>query len=199
MACLTPPAGAATWEQPAADLAKQIASLSGPGPAKLILRNNSGLAAAEVSTIQRLLERDLRGLGVIAGNKESATLIRVTLSENLQSGLWVAEVVEGTETRVTMLSVNLGGVTAASGPSSLVVQRTLMITEPDKVLDAQTLTVGTLGRLVILKPEQIITYVRSSASLAFGGAPAGGGWVEEQHFAITHTRPYPRDMRGELA
>ena len=63
--------------------------------------------------IQRLLERDLRGFGVFAADKDSATLIRVTLSENLQGGLWVAEVVEGTETRVTMVRVNLDGAKSA--------------------------------------------------------------------------------------
>jgi hypothetical protein len=168
LACLTPAARAATWEQPAAELAKQIAALSGPGAVKLTLRNESGLAAVEIPAIQRLIERDLRGFGVVAGGKDSATLIRVTLSENLQGGLWVAEVVEGTETRVTMLRVNLGGATSASGPPNLVVQRALMITQSDPVLDAQIFTVGTLARLVVLEPEQIVTYVRSSAGLTLG-------------------------------
>jgi hypothetical protein len=198
LACVTPAARAATWEQPAAELAKQIAALSGPGAVKLTIRNESGLAAVEVPAIQRLIERDLRGFGVVAGGKESATLIRVTLSENLQGGLWVAEVVEGTETRVTMLRVNLGGATSASGPPNLVVQRALMITQSDPVLDAQIFTVGTLTRLVVLEPEQIMTFVRSSAGLAFAGTPAGGGWVQDQRFAIAHTRSLPRDVRGEL-
>ena len=198
LACLTPAARAASWEQPAAELAKQIAALSGPGAVKLTISNDSGLPASEVPAIQRLLERDLRGLGVVTGNKDSATLIRVTLSQNLQGGLWVAEVVEGTETRVTMLAVNLGAAAAMPGAPNLVVQRTLMITQPEPVLDAQIFTVGTLARLVVLEPERIVTWVRSSAGLAFAGAPAGGGWVEDQRFAIAHTRPLPRDMRGEL-
>jgi len=198
LACLTPVARAANWDPAVAELAKRIAGLSGPGPAKLTVRNESGLAATNVAAVQRQLQKDLRGFGVVAGERDSATLIRVTLSENLQGGLWIAEVVEGTETRVTMLAVNLGGATSAAGPSSLVVQRALMITVPEPVLDAQIYTVGTLARLVVLEPEQIVTWVRSSAGLAFAGTPAGGGWVEEQKFAIEHTRPYPRDLRGEL-
>jgi hypothetical protein len=202
LACLTPMARAASWEQPAADLARQIATLSGPGPAKLTIVNRSSLAAIEIPPIRRLLERDLRGFGVVTGAGDSATLIRVTLSENLQGGLWVVEVVEGTETRVTMLSVSLGTAVTTSGPASLVVRRTLMITEPDPVLDAQIFSVGTLARLVVLEPERIVTYVRSGAGLAFAttaaGAPAAVGWVEEQRFPIAHTRPLPRDIRGEL-
>jgi len=202
LACLTPMARAASWEQPAADLAKQIAALSGPGPAKLTIVNRSSLAAIEIPAIRRLLERDLRGYGVVTGAGDSATLIRLTLSENLQGGLWVAEVVEGTETRVTMLAVSLGTAVTTSGPASLVVRRTLMITEADPVLDAQIFSVGTLSRLVVLEPERIVTYVRSGAGLAFAtAAPGAAGsvsWVEEQRFPITHTRPLPRDIRGEL-
>jgi hypothetical protein len=194
---VVPAARAANWEQPASDLAKQIAALSGPGPAKLTMRNDSSLAAVEVPAIQRLLERDLRGFGVVAGGSESGTLIRVTLSENAQGGLWVAEVVEGTETRVTMLAVALGAAATGVGGSGLVVRRTLMITEADPVLDAQIFTVGTLARLVVLEPERIVTYVRSAAGLSFVGT-AQGNWVEDQQFAIAHTRAYPRDVRGEL-
>ena len=194
--CLTPAARAASWEQPAADLAKQIAALSGPGPARLTIRNESSLAAGEIPAIRRLLERDLRGFGIATNGNDNATLIRVTLSENLQGGLWVAEVVEGTETRVTMLPVSLGAAAVAGGGPSLTVRRTLMITETETVLDAQMFAVGTLSRLVVLEPEQIVTYIRSAPAL--GSGLANGSWVEEQRFAIAHGRAYPRDVRGEL-
>jgi hypothetical protein len=195
---LLPAARAANWEQPAGDLAKQIAALAGPGSVKLTIRNDSSLASSEIPGIRKLLERDLRGFGVVAGGSDSATLIRVTLSENLQGGLWVAEVVEGTETRVTMAPVTLGAVTVATirGPS-VTLRRTLLMTEPDLVLDAQTFSIGGVQRLLVLEPERIVSYVRNAAVLAPAGA-ASGNWIEDQHFAIAHTRPFPRDMRGEL-
>ena len=139
---LLPAAHAANWEQPAGDLAKQIAALAGPGSVKLTIQNDSTLASSEIPGIRRLLERDLRGFGVVAGGSDSATLIRVTLSENLQGGLWVAEVVEGTETRVTMLPVTLGATTMAGGGPTLTLRRTLLMTEPDPVLDAQMFSIG---------------------------------------------------------
>jgi hypothetical protein len=195
---LLPAAHAANWEQPVGDLAKQIAALAGPGSVKLTIRNDSSLASGEIPAIRKLLERDLRGFGVVAGGSESATLIRVTLSENLQGGLWVAEVVEGTETRVTMLPVTLGATTAAAtGGPSVTLRRTLLMTEPDPVLDAQMFSIGGVQRLVVLEPERIVSYVRNAAVLAPAGA-ASGNWIEDQHFAITHTRPFPRDIRGEL-
>ena len=145
-----------------------------------------------------LLERDLRGFGVVAGGSDSATLVRVTLSENLQGGLWVAEVVEGTETRVTMVPVMLGASTVATirGPG-VTLRRTLLMTEPDPVLDAQMFSIGGVQRLVVLEPERIVSYVRNAAVLAPAGT-ATGNWIEDQHFAIAHTRPFPRDLRGEL-
>jgi hypothetical protein len=42
-----------------------------------------------------------------------------------------------------------------------------------------------------------VSYVRNAAVLAPAGT-ASGNWIEDQHFAIAHTRPFPRDMRGEL-
>jgi hypothetical protein len=194
---LLPAAHAANWEQPAGDLAKQIAALAGPGSVKLTIQNDSTLASSEIPGIRRLLERDLRGFGVVAGGSDSATLIRVTLSENLQGGLWVAEVVEGTETRVTMLPVTLGATTMAGGGPTLTLRRTLLMTEPDPVLDAQMFSIGGVQRLVVLEPERIVSYVRNAAVLAPAGA-ANGNWIEDQHFAIAHTRPFPRDIRGEL-
>jgi hypothetical protein len=192
-----PAAHAANWEQPAGDLAKQIAALTGPGSVKLTIRNESSLASGEIPGIRKLLERDLRGFGVVAGGSDSATLIRVTLSENLQGGLWVAEVVEGTETRVTMLLVSLGATVTATGGPSLTLRRTLLMTEPDPVLDAQMFSIGGVQRLVVLEPERIVSYVRNAAVLAPAGT-ASWNWIEDQHFAIAHTRPFPRDLRGEL-
>ena len=195
--CVLPAARAANWEQPSADLAKQIAALAGPGPAKLILRNDSSLASAEIPVIRRLLERDLRGFGVVTGGSESATLIRITLSENLRGGLWVAEVVEGTETRVTMLQVSMETVGPSAGGSGVTLRRSLVITEADPVLDAQIFSIGGVQKLVVLEPERIVTYERNAAALVASGS-AQSSWMEDQRFAIAHTRAFPRDIRGEL-
>lgn len=196
LVCLASAVHAASWEQPASDLARQIAALAGPGPARLTIRNESSLAAGEIPQIRRLLERDLRAAGISIGGNDSATLIRVTLSENLQGGLWVAEVVEGTETRVTLLPVVLGVAGAANGGASLTLRRTLLITEADPVLDAQLLGAANVQRLVVLEPERIVTYLRNTAALTSGGEAAS--WIEEQRFAIAHARAFPRDIRGEL-
>jgi hypothetical protein len=189
---LVPSARAATWEQPALDLARQIAALTGPGPARLILENASTLPASEIPVIRRLLEQDLHRLGVLSGGSDSATLIRVTLSENLQGGLWVAEVQEGTEMRVSMLPVPLAPAAPSGNGGTITIRRTLLITDDAPVLDAKIFVTGGVQRLVVLEPERIVTYERNAAAL--GTSP----WIQDQSFPLTHSRPYPRDLRGEL-
>ena len=93
------------WEQPASALAEQIAGILGPGQAQMSVRNLSTIAAAEVPSIRRLLEQDLKGHGVLISGAESANTIRITLSESERSRVWVAEIVQGNETRVAMRRV----------------------------------------------------------------------------------------------
>ena len=81
-----------------------FAAIAGPGPAKLTIKNRSSIPADQVASIRRTLERDLQSYGVTSpGSAEVATVIRVTLSQNLQHELWIAEVQEGTEVKVVMV------------------------------------------------------------------------------------------------
>jgi hypothetical protein len=63
-ASTTPPPS--PWEKPAADLAVQITGILGPGQAQLTIRNLSTIPNNEIPAIQRLLEQDLKTLGVLA-------------------------------------------------------------------------------------------------------------------------------------
>jgi hypothetical protein len=179
------------WDQPAGDLARQVAALTGPGPARLVIRNDSSIATTEIPAIRLLLERDLRSFGVIAGSNDSATTIRVTLSQNTQGGLWVAEVLEGTESRVAMVPAVLGEFTPSSASAAITLRRTLLVTEPDPILDAAVLA----DRLIVLEPERILIYPSATAA---HGASADAGVSEAQIFPIDHTRPFPRDVRGRI-
>ena len=182
---------AGSWDQPAADLARQVAALAGPGSAKLVIHNNSPLANGEIPSIRLLLERDLRSYGVQAGASESATIVRVTLSQNAQGGLWVAEVIEGTESRVAMVPVMLGEAAPAAASSVMTLRRTLLVSEPDPILDAAVIG----DRLIVLEPEQILVY--PSAAGARSG-PGDAGVSEAQILPIEHSRSFPRDLRGRI-
>lgn len=174
-------------EQPSADLAKQIAALAGPGPAKLTIRNHSSLAAEEIPAIRRLLERDLRGYGVIATTAESNTTIRVTLSENAAGGLWIAEVQEGTEVRVVMTSTDLGAAPVVQAAAGITLRKTLLWQQKEPVLDVFMTQTAVARRMIVLEPEHIVSWISTA-----------GTWTKEQDFEIEHTRPFPRDMRGRL-
>ncbi|HLJ76119.1 MAG TPA: hypothetical protein VKT75_01835, partial [Acidobacteriaceae bacterium] len=150
------PVRAATFDAPTADLARQVAALAGPGPARLVILNNSTLPTAQIPAIRQALERDLRSQGVLAGSAESATLIRVTLSQNLRGGLWVAEVREGTEVRVAMVQVNLDAPLSGGAGPMLTLRRTMLLTEADPIVDAAVFTLPGQQRLVVLEPERIL-------------------------------------------
>lgn len=174
-------------EQPVSSLAKQIAAITGPGPVKLTIRNHSSLSVEEIPAIRAMLERDLRGLGILASGSDSATSIRVTLSENAAGGLWVAEVQEGTEVRVVMVPVDLGTTAVIQAGSGIMLRKTLLWQQMNPVLDLMIAQAGDTRRMIVLEPERIVVYVT-----------ANNGWVKEQELAIVHSRPFPRDVRGLL-
>jgi hypothetical protein len=182
------------WEQPAAALAEQIAGILGPGQAHLTLRNLSTIPADEIPSIRRLLEQDLKAHGVTISEAESANVLRVTLSENLRERVWVAEIVEGNETRVAMVHVDLKadrslpaqtGIELRSkrlwGSSNSASKASWPSIEP--VLGA----IETGSGLVVLEQEQIVVI---SAALPDG--------EQEQRFKLGQRQSMSRDPRGIL-
>src|ERR1700761_7344333 len=93
------------WAQPAADLSGQIADILGPGQVQLSIRNLSSIQTSEIPVIRKLLEQDLKAHSVLVSGTESANAIHLTLSENARGRLWVAEIVEGSQTHVAMVHV----------------------------------------------------------------------------------------------
>ena len=150
-----------TWDQPAASLADAIAEILGPGQARLTMRNLSTIPTDQIPAIRRLLEQDLKSHGVLASGAESANTIRVTLSENLRERLWVAEVIEGNETRVAMVHVAPGVARQAQAGSGLTLRKQTLFTTGDEVLAV----LETPDALVVVEPEQI----------AINAHGAGGG------------------------
>jgi hypothetical protein len=173
--------------QSVADLAKQIAGIAGPGPAKLTIRNQSSLSSEELPAIRQMLERDLRAYGVLVSHADGVTLIRVTLSENTMGGLWVAEIQEGKDVRVAMVRAELGTAARTQAGTGMTLRKTLIWQQGEPMLDVLLLQTGAIRRMVVLEPERIESYVM-----------AAGGWTKEQQVEIARTRPFPRDMRGRL-
>ena len=173
----------AQWEQPAAALTEQIAGFLGPGQARLTIRNLSNVSTNEIPSIRRLLEDDLKARGVVVSGTESANLIRVTLSEHSREVLWVAEVIEGNETQVAMVNVQLKRAQPAQASGGLTLRRQSVLVSRAPVLAA----LETPGGLVAIEPEHIVIYGR-----------AADEWREQKRISIGQKRPLPRDPRAML-
>jgi hypothetical protein len=169
------------WEKPAAAMAAQIAEILGPGQARLTIRNLSTVSIDEIPAIRRLLEEDLKTLGVVASGAESANQIRLTLSENQRERLWVAEVVEGNQTRVVMVEVEAANARQAQAGSGLTLRRQTVLETGDEVLAM----LETADALVAVEPEELVIYGHSNE-----------GWQERKRVAIGQKKPLTRDPRA---
>jgi len=171
------------WDQAAASLAAQIVEILGPGQAHLAIRNLSTVPTDEVPAIRKLLEQDLKAHGVTVAGDESANIIRITLSENVRERLWVAEVTEGSETRVTMVHLALDRPREAQPAGGITLRKQVIFTSSEPLLSALETQEG----LITLEPEQIVFYIH-----------AADGWHEQSRTSIGQKRPLARDPRGFL-
>src|SRR3954471_9760255 len=101
------PAMAADWSAPVAEMAKAIASASGSGTVTLSVVNSSSLSKDQVTDIQRALEARLRSSGLRLEPAASSD-VRLTLSENLRTYVWVAEIRKAADTQVEMVTLPRG-------------------------------------------------------------------------------------------
>jgi hypothetical protein len=177
------------WEQPANALAEQIAGILGPSQAQLSIRNLSTIAAAEIAPIRRLLEQDLKGRGVAVSGIESANTIRITLSESARARVWVAEIVQGNETRVAMVELPLEAPRAAAVEQRILLRKEKYLggaefSQPGEPVLA---AIETSGGLVVLEREEISFFAQTP-----------GGWKQQKSVPIGQRLPLTRDAHGIL-
>jgi hypothetical protein len=178
------------WAQPAAELSGQIADILGPGQAQLIVRNLSTIQTSEIPAIRRLLEQDLKAHGVLASGAESANTIRVTLSENARERLWVAEVMEGSETHLTMVHVDVSSIPVAATDARMVLRK-------EKIAGLLNRIGGGVRENPILAAVEInghFVVMYADRISVFSSGP--GGWTEANSFLLE--RNLGRDPRGVL-
>jgi hypothetical protein len=184
LAALKADAAPGSWEQPAATLADKIAEILGPAQAHIIFRNLSTISADQVPAIRGLIERDLKSHGVVgASDADSANTIRITLSEDARELLWVAEVVEGSETRIAIVPAALDTQKPLQPTAGMTLRRQAILNIHEPLLAALQTAVG----LVTLAPEQIVIYARTP-----------NGWQEQKRVNVERRHPLVRDPRGIL-
>ena len=191
MAALLPAthALASDWTALETQLATKIAAVTGPGAVSLDITNRSSLSPADFDEISRGLRNQLAALGLqFVSADQAAATVQISLSENLQDNLWVAEIRQGTsEPSVVMVSTErLGPAPPEREPVKLTIYKSLVWSQEERILDVAVLDAYP-PHLLVLSPNQIALYKLQDSH-----------WRLERTFALTHARPWPRDLRGRL-
>ena len=180
---------ASDWHAPVGQLARQIAGATGPGAVALEVVNRSSLTRADVEAIRHGLLAELAALGVRPVNTDQAAAsVEVTLSENLQNYVWVAEIHQGnSESSIVMVTAPRSGPVAVERPAAaLTIHKTLLWTDENRILDVGLIT-STPQQMVVLEPESVVLAKFQD-----------GHWQQQESLSLSHLRPWPRDLRGRL-
>ncbi len=179
------------WALPEQELARKIVAVTGPGAITLDVVNRSSLSKKEVEQISQALRVQLEALGARTVRPEqAASTVQLSLSENLQSYVWVAEIHQGAgDFSVVMVS-------APRQDSAMFVREVAPVTirkiplwsQEERILDVAVLEEGANpSHMAVLDADKVALY-----------RFADGRWQKEQFIELTHARPWPRDMRGRL-
>jgi len=183
------PAPAENWSSAEQQLATKIVSVTGPGTAFIDFVNRSSLTRAQADDIRRGLLTLLANRGVNFTNVEQAAAnIKVTFSEDLQNYVWVAEIHQSSnECAVVMTSLpRLETQLTAHDSPALVIRKTLLWSQADRILDVAFID-GSPAHMAVLDASGVNMYKLQD-----------NRWQPEQSLPVTHSRSWPRDLRGRL-
>ena len=181
----------------------------------LTVRNVSSLRADETAEVRRALAAELRHQGVrLVASRQSRgkalapgadrrshepDRVLVTLSENVQGYLWVAQIQRSTEKNEAPEVIMLETLRPQSGlptraPVSLVVLKALVWEQNEPILDL--VAVGSAGAAsLVLSPSKVSLLGPPSQA----GVASEGSAHTQQSIPLPHSGPWPRDPRGRLA
>jgi hypothetical protein len=184
-------ARAVDWNGPEQQLARKIVAITGPGAVALTVENRSSLGRRDNEIIQNGLRSALESAGIhFAKSELAAVAVKISLSENATSYVWVAEIRPSAgEPVVVMVSApRLEGSMTAHETVPLSLRKIPLWTQDEPILDLAVLEENASPtRLAVLDGEKVALY-RWQA----------GRWQQEQALSISHSRPWPRDLRGRL-
>ena len=161
-------------------VARKAAAALAPGETvQLSVRNLSSVPAADFAGARQALEAELHPRSTVAG----ATAINVTLSENSQGYLWVAEVVRAGRREAAVIERAPAPGSRAEAPTALVIEKKSLWEQAEPVLDIAPVDDG----LAILDAAGISVYRREE-----------GRWTRVKQTAVEFPKPPPRDLRARL-
>ncbi|HKW74437.1 MAG TPA: hypothetical protein VJN64_02845 [Terriglobales bacterium] len=194
LAVLIAASAGSVWAQPqvqspmlpaAFDLVQQILATAGtPGSMSVSFRNISVLPPNLQETVQTAIFTSFRNSGVRLVPQDAALAqAEITFSENLEGYLWIARVQQGTTSKLLMKEVPRLEGPSATKAQALTLHKTTVWIQDSPILDFYR----DQQMLIVLEPSQISTYVSQN-----------GQWRPRYTLAITHSQPWPRDLRGRL-
>jgi hypothetical protein len=179
----------ADWTSPEQQLAQKIVAVTGPGAMSLEVVNRSSLSNADVDSIRAGLRTQLDALGVhLVGADQAAATVQVSLSENLQSYLWIAQIQQSaSQSNVVMVPVPRSTpALAVHEPAGVLIRKIQLWSQDERILDVGVIDTSP-PRIIVLDAEKIALY-----------GLQGGRWQQDQTFPVNHPRPWPRDLRGRV-
>jgi hypothetical protein len=128
------PALPTAWSDGVKALAAKIAAAAKPARAiSLEIKNISSLDAVDVEAIRKGLEAELTNRGLRAGSSRVA--VEVTLSENVNGFVWVAEIGESGKKRMELIQVTKANVFSPSIKPIPLLQRKIVWRQKTQFLD----------------------------------------------------------------
>jgi hypothetical protein len=181
---------AADWSAPEQQLARKIAAVTGPGAVALSVENRSSLGRRDSEIVQNGLRSELEALGLrFVKREQAAAAVIISLSESSRSYVWVAQIQQGNESTAVMVAApRPEGLSVAHDSMPLNLNRIPLWTQDEPILDVAVLEENpTLAQIAVLDPEKVSMYRMQ-----------GGKWQLQQALELSHTKPWPRDLRGRL-
>jgi hypothetical protein len=181
------------WNDAARELARHTAEKMGtPSNVSLTVKNSSLLSAADVVEIRHDVESQLSSAGMrIVKPDQSVADLQLTLSQNVQGWLWVAELRRGNTSDAILIPVLTHQAPPLPGVSSaMTLHKTFLWAQPDAtpVLDVAVLGGGSNPNALLVLDASMVALYRMQSS----------HWELEQAQPIARSRPWPRDLRGRL-
>lgn len=183
------PANAENWASTQAQLAGKIVSAAGPGTMAVEVLNRSSLSPSTADDIRRNLLTQLAVLGArFVPPEQAAATVRVSLSEDLQRYVWVAEIRQGANAAsIVMVSLPRSApLLAEPEAAAMVLRRIPLWSQAERILDAAVIA-DNPARLLVLDGSGVTSYRFQD-----------NRWQLEQSLPIVHSHPWPRDLRGKL-
>ncbi len=185
----TPPS---PWQDSARELAKKVVAITGPRQTvALSVRNISSLSDSEVAAVRLALEAELRAAGLrLAAKPNAAPELRITLSENFQGLLWIAEIPRDDSRDVAMISVpKPGDREIPRKTADFVLEKKLLWEQDEQIVAVALLQPSGVAapRMVVLSPTKLALF-----------EPSGDHFEMAQSASLPLARPWPRDLRGTL-